>query len=51
MLNVTLDDRNESTVTVNDFRLYNLINAEDYGTYNLSIAAEKGVKVYTFTFG
>lgn len=40
-----------NSIVVSESKLYNLVNSEDYGTHNLTINAEKGVKFYTFTFG
>ena len=38
-------------VTINQSRLYDLINAPSYGIHEIEIDAHKGFHVYTFTFG
>jgi len=41
-----------SISSINEFKLYNLVSAEDYGTYTIKIdVTGKGFKIYTFTFG
>ncbi|MBI3026771.1 thioredoxin family protein [Candidatus Woesearchaeota archaeon] len=43
---------NFSVSKINEFKLYNLVSAGNYGTHALDIAAVgKGFKIYTFTFG
>lgn len=37
--------------TVNQSRLYNLVNATSYGWHTVEIEASPGIAVYTFTFG
>jgi len=44
--------QNKSVSNVNEFKLYNLANAESYGKHIIDIdVVGKGFKVYTFTFG
>ncbi len=44
--------QNQSIAKIKEFKLYNLGNAERYGTHIINIdAVGKGFKVYTFTFG
>jgi hypothetical protein len=31
--------------------LYNIISTPDYGAFKVTISVEKGIKIYTFTFG
>lgn len=48
------DDRlvgNEAMATINQSRLYNIVSAPSYGWHEVEIDANKGFKVYTFTFG
>ncbi|MBS3105314.1 thioredoxin family protein [Candidatus Woesearchaeota archaeon] len=43
---------NKSISNINEFKLYNIANAENYGSHALSInVAGKGFRIYTFTFG
>ena len=45
-------EQNKSTSQINEFKLYNLANAENYGTHVINVNLEgKGFKIYTFTFG
>ena len=41
----------DSTVTVNEARLYNIVSTPDYGKHAVKIVAEPGIKIYAFTFG
>ena len=42
----------KSTVDIDEYRLYNVASAEDYGTHTFELqVAGKGFKIYTFTFG
>ena len=48
------DDRlvgNEAMATINQSRHYNIVSAPSYGWHEVEIDANKGFKVYTFTFG
>ena len=41
-----------SIVDINEYKLYNIASAEDYGTHTVELqVAGKGFKIYTFTFG
>lgn len=43
---------NESIAGINEFRLYNLASAEEYGDHIIDIhVSGKGFRIYTFTFG
>ncbi|MBI2649701.1 redoxin domain-containing protein [Candidatus Woesearchaeota archaeon] len=43
---------NKSISSINEFKLYNIASAENYGSHALNInVAGKGFKIYTFTFG
>ena len=43
---------NKSISSINEFKLYNIASAENYGSHALSInVAGKGFRIYTFTFG
>ncbi len=43
---------NKSIAYIDDFRLYNLANAKEYGEHIININAHrKGFRIYTFTFG
>ena len=50
---VHLDDifiNNESTIK--EFKLYNVVNSQNYGTHTVNIKIKgKGFKIFTFTFG
>lgn len=50
-ISVKLDATPLSTLEVSDFDLYNIVSKEDYGEHTLEIQAQKGLMVYTFTFG
>jgi len=42
----------KSVVDINEYKLYNIASAEDYGTHMMELqVAGKGFKIYTFTFG
>ena len=42
----------KSIVDINEYKLYNIASAEDYGTHMIELqVAGKGFKIYTFTFG
>ena len=46
------NDENKSISRINEFRLYNLASAENYGAHVINInVIGKGFKIYTFTFG
>lgn len=40
-----------AVVNISTSRLYNLVSTPGYGTHILEIAANKNVRIYTFTFG
>ena len=43
---------NSSMAKANEFKLYNVVSAEDYGTHAISMVVEgRGFRIYTFTFG
>ena len=43
---------NKSVSNIIEFKLYNLVSAENYNTHAINIKiAGKGFKIYTFTFG
>lgn len=41
----------DGQVLVSGERLYNIVDGESYGTHDLLIEAEGGLRMYTFTFG
>ena len=42
----------KSIVDINEYKLYNIASAEDYGTHMIELqVAGKGFRIYTFTFG
>ena len=44
--------QNKSVAKINEFKLYNIVNAENYDTHVVQIdVVGKGFKIYTFTFG
>lgn len=49
---VFLDNENKSIAKIQEFKLYNLANAENYDTHAINIdVLGKGFRIYTFTFG
>lgn len=50
-IEVYLDGKKTKDVTVHEFDLYNLISSEETGEHLVEIKTEKGLIVYTFTFG
>lgn len=45
-------EENKSISKIKEFKLYNIANAEDYGSHIINIdIIGKGFKIYTFTFG
>jgi hypothetical protein len=48
----TVFSGNKSIVTSDEFKLYRIASAENYGEHFLSMKVSgKGFKIYTFTFG
>lgn len=48
------DDRlvnGKAVATINQSRLYNIVSAPSYGWHEVEIDANRGFKIYTFTFG
>lgn len=49
---IYLDGAFLKTLTINEHRLYDLVQGESYGEHVLEIRIQKGeVEAYTFTFG
>jgi len=44
-------DVTNSTVKVDEARLYNIVSTSSYGKHKVTIVADPGIKIYAFTFG
>lgn len=48
---IFLNGKEKGSITVNDYGLHKIIDEEQYGENLLRLEFEKGVRIYTFTFG
>lgn len=50
-ITVYVDNKEIQNLTITDSTLYHLVQGQEYGSHRLDIKSEKGLKVYTLTFG
>jgi len=50
-LDVVVDGESVSVETIGEETLYNVFSNTDYASHDLELKAEKGFRIYTFTFG